>query len=66
VDVDLRIYDVRGAAVKTLANERFQTGVHRLAWDGHNDRGQPVASGVYFYKLVAGSFTDTKKMTVIK
>ena len=65
-NVDLRIYDVRGAAVKTLANERFQAGVHRLGWDGYNDRGQPVASGVYFYKLVAGSFTDTKKMTVIK
>jgi hypothetical protein len=66
VTVDLRIYDVRGAAVRTLANERYQAGVHRLAWDGQTDRGQPVASGVYFYKLVAGSFTDTKKMTILK
>jgi len=35
-------------------------------WDGKTDRGQPVASGVYFYKLVAGSFTDTRKMTILK
>ena len=54
------------AAVRTLVNDRRQAGLHRVDWDGHNDRGQPIASGVYFYKLVAGSFTDTKKMTILK
>ncbi|HEX5133698.1 MAG TPA: C25 family cysteine peptidase [Candidatus Krumholzibacteria bacterium] len=65
-NVDLRIYDVRGAAVRTLVSGRQQAGVHRIIWDGQTDRGQPVASGVYFYKLIAGSFTDTKKMTILK
>jgi hypothetical protein len=35
-------------------------------WDGRSDNGQPIASGVYFYKLVAGAFVDTKKMTILK
>jgi len=37
-----------------------------VTWDGANNSGQQVASGVYFYKLVAGSFVDTKKMTLLK
>jgi WD40 repeat protein len=65
-DVELRIFDLRGASVRTLLNGRRSTGVHRVTWDGANDNGQPIASGVYFYKLTVGSFTDTKKMTVLK
>jgi hypothetical protein len=65
-DVDFRIFDVTGAAVKTVLKGHRPAGVHRIEWDGRNDRGAPVASGVYFYKLVAGSFTDTKKMTILK
>ena len=64
--VVLRVYDVRGAVVRTLVNQRRRTGLHHVDWDGRNDNGQPVASGMYFYKLVAGSFVDTKKMTILK
>jgi hypothetical protein len=65
-DVDFRVYDVRGAVVKTLVNGHRNAGVHRVVWDGHNQQGNRVASGVYFYKLVAGSFVDTKKMVLLK
>jgi len=65
-DVDLRIFDVRGALVKTLVQEHRAAGNHRVPWDGVNQQGNRVASGVYFYKLVAGSFVDTKKMVMLK
>jgi hypothetical protein len=65
-NVDLSIYDVRGSLVRELVDGRRERGIHRIVWDGVNSSGLQVASGVYFYKLVAGSFTDTKKMTILK
>jgi hypothetical protein len=65
-DVSLTIYDVAGRRVRELVNEKRNAGAYRSDWNGRNDSGQPVASGVYFYKLVAGTFTDTKKMTILK
>lgn len=65
-DVRLAIYDVNGALVRTLANESRAPGAYQLTWDGRNDRGASVASGVYFYRLTAGSFTQTKKMVLLK
>jgi hypothetical protein len=65
--VTVKIYNVRGQLVKTLANDRFEPGVtHQLTWDGRNNAGQSVSSGVYFYKLVTKSFTQTKKMVLLK
>lgn len=65
-NVSLTIYDVAGRRVRELVNERRDRGAYKVVWDGQNDAGQIVASGVYFYKLTAGSFTDTKKMTILK
>jgi hypothetical protein len=65
-NVTLTIYDVGGRRVRQLVNERRDRGAYKVVWDGQNDAGQTVASGVYFYKLVAGSFTDSKKMTILK
>jgi len=65
--VTLRIYNVRGQLVKTLVNEvRAPEVVHRIEWDGRNDAGQQVASGVYFYRLVAKDFVKTRKMVLLK
>lgn len=64
--VSLIVYDVKGARVKTLANEIRRGGKHTVEWDGRNDAGGRVASGVYFYRLVEGSFSDTKKMLLLK
>ncbi len=64
--VSLTIYDVAGRKVRTLVNERQKADMYKLTWDGVNDAGSRVASGVYFYKLVAGKFTQTKKMVLLK
>jgi flagellar hook capping protein FlgD len=65
-EVSLMIYDVAGRKVRTLVNEHQKADVYKVTWDGMNDTGSRVASGVYFYKLVAGSFVKTKKMVLLK
>jgi hypothetical protein len=65
-DVRLTIYDVGGRAVRVLVNEHQRADRYQVSWDGTNDAGQRVASGVYFYQLVAGKFTQTRKMVLLK
>jgi hypothetical protein len=66
--VSLKIYNAAGQLVRTLVNEEQapQAGGFSKVWNGLNDRGQSVASGVYFYQLTAKNFEQTKKMVVIK
>ena len=64
--VSVRVYNVSGQLVRTLANETRDSGAHTVTWDGRDQAGSPVSSGVYFYKLEAGSFAQTKKMVLLK
>jgi hypothetical protein len=64
--VIVRIYDVKGRFVRTLVDGFRAADVHREVWDGRNAHSEPVASGVYFYRLTAGGFTMTKKMVLLK
>jgi len=67
--VDVKVYDVTGRLVKTLASRQaFSAGLHDLTWDGRNDQGDPVSRGVYFtqVKFIGGGFVDAKKVTVLK
>ncbi len=65
--VSLKIYDVSGQLVRTLIEgDRAAGEVHRVTWDGRNDAGQAVSSGIYFYRLVASDFTQTRKMVLLK
>jgi len=64
--VSLVIYDVAGRRVRELVDEHRAPGIYKVVWDGRDSKGGLVASGVYFYKLVAGSFADTKKMVLLK
>jgi hypothetical protein len=64
--VRLTVYDVRGRPVRELVNASAPAGRHQIAWDGRNQQGQAVASGVYFYRLAAGDFVQTKKMVLLK
>ena len=64
--VQLIIYDVRGGVVRTLVNEAKAPGYYTLNWDGGNDQGATVASGVYFLRMTAPSFVKTQKLVVVK
>jgi hypothetical protein len=65
-DVLLTIHDVNGRRILALRSGPFPAGVHRAEWNGCNDNGEAVASGVYFYTLQTGSFTSTKKMVLVR
>ena len=64
--VELKVYDVTGRLVKTLANRDFEAGSHDLFWDGTNDEGALVSRGVYFYQVRTPSFVSQKKLVVLK
>lgn len=65
-DVSLKIYNTLGMTVKTLVNGNQTAGSRSAIWDGTNDAGQKVSSGVYVYRLRAGTDVKTKKMILIK
>jgi hypothetical protein len=64
--VSLRIYNVRGEAVRTLLDRRMTAGRKSLTWDGTDTAGSDVASGVYFYRIRAGEFIRTRKMVLLR
>jgi hypothetical protein len=64
--VTLQIYDLLGRKVKTLVSEELTSGYKSVVWDGKNDAGDEVASGVYFYQLKVGDFSEPKKMLLLK
>jgi hypothetical protein len=64
--VTLRVYDVAGRLVRTLVDERQTAGRKSATWDGRNNRGITVATGVYFYRMQAGNFVQTRKMLLLK
>jgi hypothetical protein len=64
--VNLSVYNVLGQHVKTLVDDMQRAGKQSVSWDGTDNSGSTVASGVYFYKLRAGDFSDTKKMLLLK
>jgi photosystem II stability/assembly factor-like uncharacterized protein len=65
-DVTIKIYDILGREVTTLINQQTTAGYHNVYWNGKNSRGEDVSSGVYLYRLTAGSFSETKKMNLLK
>jgi sucrose-6-phosphate hydrolase SacC (GH32 family) len=63
----VQIYDVGGARIRSLVSRDLSAGVHQSRWDGTDDQGRPVASGIYFYRLaVDGDIVATRKMTLLK
>ena len=64
-DVELRVFDVAGRAVKTIAQGPLGPGLHTLQWNGTDDNGGRLSSGVYFYRLTAGADRAQRKMVII-
>jgi flagellar hook assembly protein FlgD len=60
------IYDVNGRQVRTLVNGTMDAGTHQVVWDGTNDDGHKVGSGVYWSQMKAGSYVSSKKMVILK
>jgi hypothetical protein len=64
--VELRIYNILGQAVKTLVDEEQLPGFYQEVWDGTDERGKNLSSGIYLYQIRAGDKVQTKKMQLIK
>ena len=64
--VKLEVYNILGQKVKTLINQGLTAGVREVEWDGRNDEGSVLCSGIYFYRMEAGGLVLAKKMVLIK
>ena len=64
--VGLRIYDILGREVRELVNGVQKEGYYQVNWDGRNNQGKGVTSGIYFYQLNVRDFKESKKLVLIK
>ncbi len=64
--VSLEVYDVTGRKVRALVDEPLSVGVYKVIWEGRDESGEPVSSGVYIYRVVAGGFVESRKMVLLR
>jgi hypothetical protein len=64
--VRLVIANVAGARVRVLVDEDRPAGTHQVRWDGRDESGREVASGIYFVRMQAGAYSSTRKLTLLK
>jgi hypothetical protein len=64
--VTLRVYDVTGALVSVVVDRVLPSGRYTFEWDGRDVQGNPVGSGVYFYRMEQGGFVATRKMVLLQ
>ncbi|MDD2227864.1 MAG: choice-of-anchor J domain-containing protein [Candidatus Cloacimonetes bacterium] len=65
-NVSLEIYNLKGQRVRSLVRSMQATGNYRIVFDGKDDHGQPLSSGVYLYRLNTGTYTSTRKMMLME
>jgi flagellar hook assembly protein FlgD len=65
-DISLTIYNVSGQKIRTLTRERKTAGEFMVSWDGTDDAGQPVNSGVYYYRIQSENFQQTRQMLFVR
>jgi FlgD Ig-like domain len=64
--VNLEVFNIKGEKVKLLVNDQFPAGQHSIVWNGEDESGKPVASGVYYCQMQCGDFQAVKKMILLK
>ncbi|MBN1560264.1 DUF3160 domain-containing protein [candidate division KSB1 bacterium] len=64
--VSLELFDIRGCKVKTLVSSTQPAGLYVVPWDGTNDKGQPLSSGIYYYRMVTAEFSDVKRLILLR
>ncbi len=62
----LEIFNVKGESIKQLVSDQLAAGQHSVVWNGTDNSGKPVSSGIYFYKLSSKNFSATRKMILMK
>ena len=65
-NVRLNVYNMRGQLIRTLVDEVKGEGSYQIQWDGSDNYGRRVSSGVYFYRITTGEFSQTRKMVILK
>jgi hypothetical protein len=65
-NVTLEVFNVTGQRIATLIDEQLAAGVHATQWNGRNESGQSVSSGIYFYRLTVDDLAETRKMMLMK
>jgi len=65
-DVSITVFDAVGRLIRVLEGGNRPAGVHAVRWNGRDDSGQPVSSGVYFYRMKSSNFDQTRKMVLLK
>lgn len=65
-DVQVTIYNIQGQQVRALVQDRQEAGYYRVTWDGRDDAGRAVSSGIYFYRFVSKGLVQTQKMLLLK
>ncbi|MCI0553950.1 MAG: T9SS type A sorting domain-containing protein [Anaerolineae bacterium] len=64
--VVVKIFNTVGEEIRTLVEAEYEAGYHRVRWDGKDKNGHPVASGIYLYQLLAGNFSQVRKMSLLR
>jgi flagellar hook assembly protein FlgD len=64
--VNLTIYDILGKKVRELVNDFKPVGKYQIIWDGKNDDGEAVTSGLYIYKIIMGEYSKSRKMLLLR
>jgi len=67
-NVEINVYDVRGRLIRTLLDggRKFESGIHSVTWDGRDENSRTVSSGLYFYRMTAGEYTETRRILLMK
>lgn len=66
VRVNLGIYDLTGRLIRTLVDEPQNAGYYQVSWDGKDNAGEKISSGIYLYRIEVGTYTSVKKMILMR